>query len=133
MIVAFTALYDACVLYPAPIRDVLMHLALADIYLGDFRDSMTRAGLWDKTTVLVTSDHPNRLSMEIDGKQDPRVPFLLKMAGQSGGVDYDTVLRTIVTKPLIEAILARRITTSADAIKWLMNPPADARSYNPVP
>jgi hypothetical protein len=30
--VAFTALYDACVPYPAPIRDVLMHLALTDIY-----------------------------------------------------------------------------------------------------
>ena len=29
---AFTVLYDACVLYPAPVRDVLMHLALADIY-----------------------------------------------------------------------------------------------------
>lgn len=29
---ALTALYDACVLYPAPIRDVLMHLALSDIY-----------------------------------------------------------------------------------------------------
>jgi hypothetical protein len=29
---AFTALYDACVLYPAPIRDVLMHLALTDLY-----------------------------------------------------------------------------------------------------
>jgi hypothetical protein len=32
LIVALTALYDACVLYPAAIRDVLMHLALADIY-----------------------------------------------------------------------------------------------------
>jgi predicted nucleic acid-binding protein len=30
--VAFTALYDACVLYPAPIRDVLMRLALTDVY-----------------------------------------------------------------------------------------------------
>jgi hypothetical protein len=30
--VVFTALYDACVLYPAPIRDVLMHLALTDLY-----------------------------------------------------------------------------------------------------
>jgi hypothetical protein len=30
--VAFTALYDACVLYPAPIRDVLMRLALTDLY-----------------------------------------------------------------------------------------------------
>lgn len=28
---AFTALYDACVLYSAPVRDVLMHIALADL------------------------------------------------------------------------------------------------------
>lgn len=29
---SFTALYDACVLYPAPLRDVLMQLALTDLY-----------------------------------------------------------------------------------------------------
>ena len=29
---AFSALYDACVLYPAPIRDVLIRLALTDLY-----------------------------------------------------------------------------------------------------
>jgi predicted nucleic acid-binding protein len=28
----FIALYDACVLYPAPLRDLLMHLALTDLY-----------------------------------------------------------------------------------------------------
>ena len=28
----FTVGYDACVLYPAPLRDLLMHLALSDIY-----------------------------------------------------------------------------------------------------
>lgn len=27
----FTALYDACVLYPAPLRDFLMRLALTDL------------------------------------------------------------------------------------------------------
>ena len=26
------ALYDACVLYPAPLRDLLMHLAMTDLY-----------------------------------------------------------------------------------------------------
>jgi len=26
------ALYDACVLYPAPLRDILMHLALTDLF-----------------------------------------------------------------------------------------------------
>jgi hypothetical protein len=28
----FTALYDACVLYPAPLRDLLMRLALMDFF-----------------------------------------------------------------------------------------------------
>ena len=28
----FTALFDACVLYPAPLRDFLMHLAITDLF-----------------------------------------------------------------------------------------------------
>ncbi|AIR90676.1 PIN domain-containing protein [Pseudomonas cremoricolorata] len=28
----FTVVYDACVLYPAPLRDLLMHLALTGVY-----------------------------------------------------------------------------------------------------
>ena len=28
----FTVVYDACVLYPAPLRDLLMHLALTGLY-----------------------------------------------------------------------------------------------------
>ena len=28
----FTGVYDACVLYPAPLRDLLMQLALSDLY-----------------------------------------------------------------------------------------------------
>ena len=84
-----------------------------------FREAMTNAGLWDKTTVLVSSDHPNRMSLEVDGKEDPRVPFLLKLAGQTSSVTYNPVLQTIVTKPLLEAILDRKITTPEDVITWL--------------
>lgn len=29
---SFTALYDACVLYPAPLRDLLMEIALTDLF-----------------------------------------------------------------------------------------------------
>ena len=28
----FTVVYDACVLYPAPLRDLLMRLAVTDLY-----------------------------------------------------------------------------------------------------
>lgn len=97
----------------------LDNLALADIYLGDLRDAMTAAGLWDRTTVLVTSDHPDRTSMSVDGKSDPRVPFLLKFPGQTSGLTFSPTLHTVVTKSLLEAILNREITTPDAAITWL--------------
>lgn len=34
----FTVVYDACVLYPAPLRDFLMHLALTDLYRARWSD-----------------------------------------------------------------------------------------------
>jgi len=34
----FTAVYDACVLYPAPLRDLLMQLALTDLVRGRWSD-----------------------------------------------------------------------------------------------
>ncbi len=37
---AFTALYDACVLYPAPLRDLLMHLAMTDLFRARWTDQI---------------------------------------------------------------------------------------------
>jgi hypothetical protein len=37
---AFTAIYDSCVLYPAPLRDFLMQLALADLYRAKWTNSI---------------------------------------------------------------------------------------------
>lgn len=34
----FTVVYDACVLYPAPLRDLLMHLALSNMYRARWSD-----------------------------------------------------------------------------------------------
>lgn len=37
---AFTALYDACVLYPAPLRDLLLQLALTDRFRAKWTDAI---------------------------------------------------------------------------------------------
>lgn len=37
---AFIALYDACVLYPAPLRDLLMQLALTDLFRAKWTDTI---------------------------------------------------------------------------------------------
>lgn len=34
------ALYDACVLYPAPLRDLLMHLAVTDLFRAKWTDAI---------------------------------------------------------------------------------------------
>ena len=80
---------------------------------------MTEAGVWDQTTVLVTSDHASSAASEIDGQDDPRVPFMLKLAGQTSAVSYEPVLPTVVTKPLLEAIIEGKVATSEDATAWL--------------
>lgn len=36
----FTAVFDACVLYPAPLRDLLMHLALTDLFRAKWTDAI---------------------------------------------------------------------------------------------
>lgn len=36
----YTALYDACVLYPAPLRDLLMQLALTDLFRAKWTDEI---------------------------------------------------------------------------------------------
>jgi len=35
-----TAIYDACVLYPAPLRDLLMHLALTGLFRAKWTDAI---------------------------------------------------------------------------------------------
>lgn len=37
---SFSVVYDACVLYPAPLRDFLMHLALTDLYRAKWTDEI---------------------------------------------------------------------------------------------
>jgi predicted nucleic acid-binding protein len=36
----FTAIFDACVLYPAPLRDLLMHLALTDLFRAKWTEAI---------------------------------------------------------------------------------------------
>ena len=37
---SFTAVYDACVLYPAPLRDLLLRLALTDLFRARWTDEI---------------------------------------------------------------------------------------------
>ena len=51
---ARTVLYDACVLYPAPLRDLLMQLALADLFRARWSDA-----IHDEWARSVLADRPD--------------------------------------------------------------------------
>ena len=104
----------------SPNRGYIDALALVDHTVGDLRRTMESEGNWESTTVLLTSDHSYREAHALDGKKnDPRVPFLLKLAGQTQGLNYFTEFNTILTHDLLLAILKGELSTPAQIVPWL--------------
>jgi arylsulfatase A-like enzyme len=95
------------------------NLELADQTFGILRKSMEEQGVWDNTVILATSDHQWRKSNRIDGKKDPRVPFILKLPGEKDGVVYKPDFNAALTKELLIGILKKEIKTYNDLTKWL--------------
>jgi arylsulfatase A-like enzyme len=87
--------------------------------VGEIRRSMENAGTWDSTTVLFTSDHPYREAMQLDGKSDPRIPYILKLAGQKEGVEYAPQFNTVLTADLLIEVLRGEIADAASVAAWL--------------
>ncbi len=64
----FTVGYDACVLYPAPLRDTLMHLALTDLFKAywtdriheEWMDALVRIGKHKREVLELDLPHYSR-------------------------------------------------------------------------
>ncbi|MCU1235027.1 MAG: sulfatase [Candidatus Solibacter sp.] len=103
----------------SPIRGYFDSLALLDRTVGEIRRSMESAGTWDNTTVLFTSDHPYREAAAIDGKWDPRIPYILKMAAQKAPQAYSNSFNTVLTQDLVLAILRGEVSDPRQVAGWL--------------
>jgi Sulfatase len=114
-------------------REYLDNMALADRALGEMRAAIEQAGLWDQTSLIVSSDHWWRTDFwppvanfwsakdtAIQPNQvDHRIPLLIKLAGQRTGSSYDPVLNTVVTHDLILEILQQKVSRPAEVSEWL--------------
>ena len=58
---SYTALLDACVLYPAPVRDVFLQLAVTDIYRARWTVDIHREWIGN---LLENEPHRNRADLE---------------------------------------------------------------------
>jgi hypothetical protein len=96
------------------------NLVLADITLGEIRKALQSAGLWEETTLIVSSDHFIRPEINtFDDKEDRRVPFLLKLSQQNEAIIYEPEFNTVVTCDLVLTILGGRLSTISDLVNWL--------------
>jgi hypothetical protein len=110
---------EAFVFEPDARASYLDNLVLADHTLGELRRDLERAGSWDTTAVLVTSDHAWPEASSITGRHDPRVPFILKLPGQQTPLEHDQPLDTVVAASLLEQIQSGEISTPDSAARWL--------------
>ena len=94
-------------------------LALVDRTLGELRRAMEEAGAWETTSVLLTSDHAYRGASQLDGKQDSRIPFMLKLAGHNEGVTHQGAFNAVLSHDLLLAILHGEVETPQAAAQWL--------------
>jgi hypothetical protein len=97
----------------------LNNLALADRTLGELRHAMETSGIWDKTWLLVSSDHWWRTSAAYDGKVDHRVPFILKAPGPAHPETYSQAFNTAITHDLLLAILQHQVDKPEQIATWL--------------
>ncbi|MCU1334822.1 MAG: sulfatase [Bryobacterales bacterium] len=112
--------------------DYLDNLALVDRTLGELRAKLEAAGLWDRTTILITADHGFRpdlwrgrygwtQNMERISERGTSqlVPFILKLAGKRDHLVVDRPFSNIVSSDLALAVLRGQISTAAQASDWI--------------
>jgi Type I phosphodiesterase / nucleotide pyrophosphatase len=108
------------------------NLELVDVTVAAIRNAMVAAGLWDGTTVILTSDHPLREQLWRPHHQWTReeesltsrrrrkaIPFIIKLAGQKQGLTTDSPFDTVRTRDLLRAIRHGEISTHSDVVAWM--------------
>lgn len=109
----------------------LNSLILADQTLNQIWEVMSSKSLWDKTTVIISSDHWLRKQKKYFNVKDLRVPFMVKMAEQKESLTYNNPFNTVITQDLILAILKKEVETPNDIIEWL-DRHRDPNNYLPI-
>jgi predicted nucleic acid-binding protein len=103
-----TVLYDACVLYPAPLRDLLMHLALTGLFRAKWTDEIHEE--WIRN---VLRDRPDLRREQLERTRD-----LMNAHVQDALVTgyADLVPTLTLPDPDDRHVLAAAIRAEADAI-----------------
>lgn len=96
----------------------LGNLELADRTLAQIVDAVQRAGLANRTTMIVTADHPWR-GGPIDGEPAGKtIPFIVRLPDHQH-VEWSPELQTVCARALVRALLSGSVATTPGLEKWL--------------
>lgn len=105
------------------------NLALADAMLGEIREAMEEAGQWERSAVVLVSDHVMRYRPDyLNEPEDLRVPLIVKLPESTAGAVYDRPLTAGITHQLVEALLRGDIATNDALVAWF-----DSTAHPPTP
>jgi predicted nucleic acid-binding protein len=105
---SFTALFDACVLYPAPLRDLLLQLATMDLFRAKWTDAIHEE--WTRNVLLRRTD--------LTAEQLGRTRQLMDQGVRDALVrDYEGLIAAVeLPDPDDRHVLAAAIRARADVI-----------------
>lgn len=104
----FTALYDACVLYPAPLRDFLMRLALMDLFRARWTDR-----IHEEWIGALLRDRPDLKREQLDRTRD----LMNSSVRDCVVTDYDLLIDGLtLPDPDDRHVVAAAIRARADVI-----------------
>lgn len=121
------------------------NLVLADKVLADVRLALEGAGLWDRTAVLVTSDHPLRVSIlqsfrDGSAAEERRatgdtersyIPFILRLPQETGRAEFTDEFDSTVAGDLAVATVKGMLTSySGVAAELKRRGPPEACNYS---
>ena len=115
-----------------PSRNYFDSLALVDRTVGEVRLALEKSGLWESTSLIITSDHglrPDlwrnhsgwnpRLEELTRSGQSELVPLIVKLAGNAQGSAFDLPVSNVICGDLALALLSGEVSTPSNAIPWL--------------
>lgn len=110
---------------PDSVEGYFGNVELADQTVGLIRRSLEKNGLWDRTAILVSSDHwwwyfntSNQPYRPRPGN-DFRIPYLLRLPGDHAPISLTTPFNTVLSHDLVLEILSGTIRTPEQAARWL--------------
>jgi hypothetical protein len=105
---ALTAVLDACVLYPAPLRDLLMNLALVDLFHARWTDA-----IHDEWTRNVLGSRPDLKAAQLNRTRENMNAAITDCLV----IDYEHMIATIVLPDESDRhVVAAAVRSSSDVI-----------------